>query len=848
MRQATRIQIKDPGEFCSSDIDEQFRWLDRVIEATLVMLLVFMPLSLGAVEAWSEMILIFLTGIMAIAVALRPLLYNDRFKVGWGLKAVIFPFVGLIILQMISMPAEQIQWISHPTAIVKTRLLGDLPNSESSLKNMTISFYPLATGHDFRLILSLAVIFLAVITTYRTAESIKRLLGEISVISGAIAVLALGQDLFGNGKIYWTIPDSGNGWSGPFINHSHYGQFMNLSIGAVFALILVKLHETFSRHRFVSLSAVIEKLFSREMLGMWGLIGLVILGAATIVVSLTRGGMFSMLIGGSITAILMARKRSLRGRNWLMVLMTLGVFICILYIGFESVYERLAALRNKEDYIGRWQIIKDISVCVVKFPLFGTGLGTHSVVYPMFDRSTISTLAGHAENEYFQLAEETGFIGLTLAIIFGIIIGRCYIYNIRHLHYPIQAAAYGLGFGLLTILIHSLSDFGQHIPANASLSAISCGLLVSITRIGKIRMGSKSIRPNSRCFSQMKRITVVIIIVAVWGWSLAGADRARRGENYWQKTLAVEKGIRQKNWQADNEDYRKLILLAQDATQAEPGNVLYRYWLNVYRWQAISRVIDPKTHEIAVTPKTLEFTQRIVEELYKTCMICPTYGAPYCMAGQLEMFILDHRVGERLIRRGYLLAPCDATVCFTAGLLDAIEGKFDPSYAKFERCLKLDGNRYADVAEVYIHQINRPDLAIHLAQDNAQRLFIAAKLLQANSGQEKLAAETMSLAISKLESECRQANAPFQTLTLMASIYNEKKQYAEAANCYRKILAEDCSRVEWRYQLAKTLAMNEQYAEAIHEARICLSFQPQMSIAKKLIEEICTRSGAMKDQ
>ena len=63
--------------------------------------------------------------------------------------------------------------------------------------------------------------------------------------------------------------------------------------------------------------------------------------------------------------------------------MALGAFICVLYIGFDAVYDRLASLRELHAYKGRWQILKDLSVSFRRFPVLGTGLGTHEVVYPL---------------------------------------------------------------------------------------------------------------------------------------------------------------------------------------------------------------------------------------------------------------------------------------------------------------------------------------------------------------------------------------------------------------------------------------------------------------------------------
>jgi len=48
--------------------------------------------------------------------------------------------------------------ISPNTASTKTRLLGHLPDAAERLTSMTISFYPLATKHDLRLLLAVAAL------------------------------------------------------------------------------------------------------------------------------------------------------------------------------------------------------------------------------------------------------------------------------------------------------------------------------------------------------------------------------------------------------------------------------------------------------------------------------------------------------------------------------------------------------------------------------------------------------------------------------------------------------------------------------------------------------------------
>jgi O-antigen ligase len=101
-------------------------------------------------------------------------------------------------------------------------------------------------------------------------------------------------------------------------------------------------------------------------------------------------------------------------------------------MGFDAVYDRLATLRQLDQAANaRWQILKGVATAWTRFPLLGTGLGTHEVVYPMFDRTTIPALVSHAENEYAQAAEETGIVGVILLIALWVTVWVSYLGLLR---------------------------------------------------------------------------------------------------------------------------------------------------------------------------------------------------------------------------------------------------------------------------------------------------------------------------------------------------------------------------------------------------------------------------------
>ena len=115
---------------------------DRIIEWLLISLLAFMPLAFGAVEAWSEQVVVVLAAAMSISFLLK-LVFERNTRLIWSWAYVpIAIFILIAGFQLIPMPAGAVSVISPSTAAIKKELLGDLPNSGALLKSMTLSFYP----------------------------------------------------------------------------------------------------------------------------------------------------------------------------------------------------------------------------------------------------------------------------------------------------------------------------------------------------------------------------------------------------------------------------------------------------------------------------------------------------------------------------------------------------------------------------------------------------------------------------------------------------------------------------------------------------------------------------------
>lgn len=824
--------------------------LDRVIEWMLVGLLAFMPLAFGAVQAWSEEVVIALAVVMAGCFCLRLIAAPDTTVTWTWAYLPIAAFILVAVVQIVPLPVSLVRLISPQTVVRKMELLGALDGSKGSPSSTTISFYIHATKHDLRLLLAVASVFFVAFNTVRRPDQIARLLAAVAIIGGAIAVLAIAQATFGNGKLYWFVPTPHDiAISGPFVNHSHFAQFMNLSVGAALGLILMRLHHAF-RGRPLTPARVAEYLGSHEGKVLLILMLMVVVGITSIFISLSRGGMISTMIAGAFTVLVVGLTRSMRGSGWILAVLTLGAFICVLYVGFDAVYERLGTLSDVEQAeAGRWQIVQDLALAWTRFPLLGTGLGTHEVVYPMFDRATVPAIATHAENEYAQAAEETGLAGLISLAAWLILVWSAYVRTVRKIRAPVHSAVYGLGFGLLAVMVHSLSDFGQHLPANAILSTVSCALILRLATAGP--KSAAMIEPDAVRTGARRRGTIALGLFCVLSIPvLLAADASRRAEFHREESRKAESTIAERDWQASDEEYRRLLSHAEQAVACQPANAMYLYALNVYRWHVVrSRVTDPNTGEIDLPPEGLAIAQRIVAEMKRAIPLCPTYGALWTVAGQLERFVTpESPVGAEYILTGRRLAACDPTACFVAGLLYADQGDMGKAIQELERTAELDDQWFSDVANTLVRTLRQPDLAYRLANHDADRLDRLESILRSSGENAELVQKVGYEVLELLEQASKRSNVTGWELARLAGKYRQFGRWEEAVQTYRRALTMQYERVSWRYSLAELLGERGFGSEAVRELEVCLRLQPKFPAAQMLMDKLLLQGRSRPDR
>jgi O-antigen ligase len=111
------------------------------------------------------------------------------------------------------------------------------------------------------------------------------------------------------------------------------------------------------------------------------------------------------------------------------------------------------------------------------FPVAGTGLGTFADVYPAYETVPLEGRLLHAHNDYLENLSDLGLAGfaLLLGTVLFLTVDGFLVWSKRR---QLQIKSLGMGgfVAVAAILVHSLTDFNLHIPANTLLFAVVLGL------------------------------------------------------------------------------------------------------------------------------------------------------------------------------------------------------------------------------------------------------------------------------------------------------------------------------------------------------------------------------------
>lgn len=429
--------------------------LERLLIAATLFLLVWLPLPLGSNRDWAVGFLVLFTGGLTALWAVSRiraggLAEHRSLKAAWPLLALLGLGQGWVA----------VQWLAGLSVDVGS------------------TFQYLMLGIAYTLLFGL------IITLFTSRKRLTLLLATL-VVSGTLqAFWGAFMTLSGVEWLLMTPKTSYQGnATGTFVNRNHLAGYLELTLACGIGLLMA-----LRDGRPFSWTGLLELLMGPKARLRLALVIMVI----ALVMSHSRMGnaafFASLLIVGGVFVVLDKQNR-LRNGLILASLIVIDLLVISQYFGLERLKDRLVNTRLN-DVVVDGEVVQQANEVrdnvfgyaiplLREKPLVGQGAGSFEAVYPKYPGEDIRLHFDHAHNDFIQFVVEFGLLG-TLPLAAFLLLAL--FHALRALWQQESIYRSGVGFGaavgILSLLIHSSTDFNLQIPANAATLVAVCAIAV----------------------------------------------------------------------------------------------------------------------------------------------------------------------------------------------------------------------------------------------------------------------------------------------------------------------------------------------------------------------------------
>jgi O-antigen ligase len=477
-----------------------------LIKFILVVLIIFTPIAFSSIELWAFSLMELGILLIIILWAIQSLLPHapcvvhgspqpnriqghnpEPYMVQGAIRnpKFTFPmvllciFLLLILFQLLPLPPGILKILSPRTFELRNSLSTFDPQPLTLNSKFQISFFPLATQIEFFKWLTLTGLFFFLLQSNLLDDKyrvMKQLLIVIMLVGVAESLYGM-FEFFSDHKyiLHQNVGDRMAFVTGTFLNRNQFAGYLlmviPLSVGFLFS------REAMQIGRFKGWR---ERLVSLD--GKTLLIGFcVVVMILGLLFSASRMGISSLLLSFTLLSLLM-RSPSKEHRFSRTSILILGLaLLWAAWIGLDTVISRF--FTSSEDFKGRWEFWVNTFQIFKDFPIFGSGLGTFTQVFPMYRSFHLIGIATHAENDFLQLASEVGIVGIGLLLILFLFLLYKAIVGTRSLSHRGSGRYLGMGglVAILALMFHSIVEKNIQVPSNAFLYTILWAIVLRIS-------------------------------------------------------------------------------------------------------------------------------------------------------------------------------------------------------------------------------------------------------------------------------------------------------------------------------------------------------------------------------
>lgn len=851
---------------------EALRLLPGVMEAIVLAMVALSPWAFGTVELKFEFVLF-------VGVAALLALWGARMLLEWRLRWTKCPVVLCLaalyiggMWQVTPLPGDVLARLSPVTARMYGQLLPREPEAMPPGEEMpavnpppgsTISLYPGATQ---ALLLRLLAVFLlfAVVRTNVTSAAALRRLGLVALVNGMLlAHLGLIQYFSSpHDLIYWSVPTATAVVFGPFVHRNHFAFYMNMCIGLAAGQLLNRYYRLARDHRGGRAGRGRSRparrlLLDPELLGMGYALALMV---SSVLFCLSRGGFLAML-GGSIVCMAIQLSRSDRSlqRGATLLPLAMGLSIASLavamvaWFGVAPVAARLGTLGDAllDSRLVLWGRVLPL---VREFPLWGTGYGTFRHLEPLHAAVAADTETEYvfAHNEYLEAMLEGGLVRLiaTLAAV-GLVLRLGYRAVRRAEGRPADGLALGAFFGFTAIAIHSVVEFGLHIPAIALLATVLGAHLCALGGGGGGGDGptadrgrpTEDVEADGDAGEFVLRLGGLAPLVGAATAVALGlllvdeGSRAVRAEPFRRSAARLRQ-------QADPASRRRRLSDLEAAARLTPEDAQLQVSLaqaHLAIYEDGLQAIEEGGRSDDATRVELEVRQRVpaLGHYLQARDLCPILPEPHLGIASLHGTLGRAEPRGVYLERAKRLAPADPLLWYLYGLEELYGGRPEQAWRSWRRSLELSDRYRPNILDLGARKLAPDEILRLVIPDRPDVLMGAASYLfpdpEATEGRRPFLEKAMAL--------LNQRPAPLTAddLHLKGQVYSALDRPAEALAAYREALAREPLQVEWRYELAELLYQQGGAEEAYRELLTVLGLRPDHGPARELREAATRR-------